>query len=223
MLLQDIPLFSELSVEELRKITKFSSLVNVEEGEYIFHEGEDFPGIYVVLKGLIKIFKISPQGKEYILHLLSKPQLFGDVPLFTGGNCPASVQALEDAALLFIPKNEFLAFLENNPKLSFKVMSGFAKRLKSITVKAEDLSLKEVINRLADYLVKEAEKTSFADEGELVIKMKLSNPTLAAFLGTIPETISRAFKKLKDNNIVVVHGREVSVKNFSVLKKLAEG
>lgn len=223
MLLQDIPLFSELSVEELRKITKFSSLVNVNEGEYIFHEGEDFPGIYIVLKGLIKIFKISPQGKEYILHLLTKPHLFGDVPLFTGGKCPASVQALEDATLLFIPKNEFISFLEDNPKLSFKVMAGFAKRLKSITVKAEDLSLKEVINRLADYLIKEVGKTESGNEGELVIKMKLSNPTLAAFLGTIPETISRAFKKLKESSIISVHGREVHVKDFIALKKLAEG
>jgi len=68
MVLTDIPLFSELSVEELRKITAISSLVNYKEGEFVFHEGEAFPGIYIVLKGLVKIFKISPQGKEYILH-----------------------------------------------------------------------------------------------------------------------------------------------------------
>lgn len=222
MVLTDIPLFSELSVEELRKITALSRLVNHKEGEYVFHEGEEFLGIYIVLKGLVKIFKISPQGKEYILHLLTRPHLFGDVPLFTGGDCPASVQVMEDSTLLFIPKNEFLQLLEDNPKLSFKIMTGFAKRLKSITVKAEDLSLKEVINRLADYIVKGIKDNGNSNYPEPFFKIPLSNPTLAAYLGTIPETISRAIKKLKDNKIIRAHERTIFVKDFEKLKKLAK-
>ena len=222
MILQDLPLFSELTVDELRELTALSSLKNYKKEEYIFHEGEEFKGIFIVLKGLIKIFKISPQGKEYILHLLTKPHIFGDVPLFTGGDCPASVQVMEDATLLFIPKNEFLQLLENNPKLSIKIMTGFAKRLKSITIKAEDLSLKEVINRLADYILKGINSNGSYNLPEPYFKIPLSNPTLAAYLGTIPETISRAIKKLKDNKIIRVHGRTIFVKEFDKLKKLAE-
>lgn len=222
MVLTDIPLFAELSVEELRKITAISSLVNYKKGEFVFHEGEAFPGIYIVLKGLVKIFKISPQGKEYILHLLRKPNLFGDVPLFTGGKCPASVRIMEDSTLLFIPKNEFLQLLKDNPELSFKIMAGFAKRLESITVKAEDLSLKEVVNRLADYIVKGIESNHNSNLPEPFFKIPLSNPTIAAYLGTIPETISRAIKKLKDSRIIRVHGRTIFVQDFENLKKLAE-
>ncbi len=222
MVLQDIPLFSELTREELRKITALSRLVNYNKDEYVFHEGDEFLGIYIVLKGQVKIFKMSPQGKEYILHLLTKPHLFGDVPLFTGGDCPASVQVLDDTTLLFVPKNEFLNLLEDNPKLSFKIMSGFAKRLKNITVKAEDLSLKEVVNRLADYIVKGIESGESKNLPEPFFKIPLSNPTLAAYLGTIPETISRAVKKLRDNNIIRVQDRTVFVKNFEELKKLAD-
>lgn len=222
MVLTDIPLFAELSVEELRKITAISSLVNYKKGEFVFHEGEAFPGIYIVLKGLVKIFKISPQGKEYILHLLRKPNLFGDVPLFTGGKCPASVQIMEDSTLLFIPKNEFLQLLKDNPELSFKIMAGFAKRLESITVKAVDLSLKEVVNRLADYIVKGIESNHNSNLPEPFFKIPLSNPTIAAYLGTIPETISRAIKKLKDSRIIRVHGRTIFVQDFENLKKLAE-
>ena len=222
MVLKDIPLFAELSVEELRKITAISSLINFKERDFVFHEGDAFPGIYIVLKGLVKIFKISPQGKEYILHLLRKPNLFGDVPLFTGGDCPASVQIMEDSTLLFIPKNEFLQLLKQNPDLSFKIMAGFAKRLKSITVKAEDLSLKEVVNRLADYIIKGIESNHNSNLPEPFFKIPLSNPTLAAYLGTIPETISRAIKKLKDSRIIRVHGRTIFVEDFKNLKKLAE-
>ena len=222
MILQDVPLFSELNVEELRKITALSSLHNYKKNDYVFHEGEEFLGIYIVLKGLIKIFKISPQGKEYILHLLTKPHIFGDVPMFTGGYCPASVQVMEDATLLFIPKIEFMQLLQKNPDLSFKVMSGFAKRLKSITVKAEDLSLKEVINRLSDYIVKGINSNGKTNLPEPFFKIPLSNPTLAAYLGTIPETISRAIKKLKDSEIIRVHGKTIFVTDFDKLKKLAE-
>lgn len=222
MILQDIPLFSELTVDELRKLTALSSLKNYKKEEYVFHEGDEFKGIFIVLKGLIKIFKISPQGKEYILHLLTKPHIFGDVPLFTGGDCPASVQVMEDATLLFIPKSEFLQLLENNPKLSIKIMTGFAKRLKSITVKAENLSLKEVINRLSDYILNGIKDNCSYKLPEPYFKIPLSNPTLAAYLGTIPETISRAIKKLRENKIIRVHGRTIFVKDFEELKKLAE-
>ena len=142
--------------------------------------------------------------------------------MFTGGYCPASVQVMEDATLLFIPKIEFMQLLQNNPELNFKVMSGFAKRLKSITVKAEDLSLKEVINRLSDYIVKGINSNGKTNLPEPFFKIPLSNPTLAAYLGTIPETISRAVKKLKDNKIIRVHGKTIFVTDFDKLKKLAE-
>jgi len=148
--------------------------------------------------------------------------LFGDVPLFTGGKCPASVQIMEDSTLLFIPKNEFLQLLKDNPELSFKIMAGFAKRLESITVKAEDLSLKEVVNRLADYIIEGIESNHNSNLPEPFFKIPFSNPTLAAYLGTIPESISRAFKKLKDSRIIRVHGRTIFVQDLEKLKKLAE-
>ena len=222
MILSEIPLFSELSVEELREITSFSRLVNYEKNQYVFHEGDEFKGIFIVVKGLVKIFKLSPHGKEYILHILRKPHLFGDVPLFTGGDCPASVQCMEDTTLLFIPKNEFMQLLEKNPAINFKIMSGFARRLKSISIKAESLSLKEVMNRLADYLIREIERNRSQSLPEPFVKLALSNPTLAAYLGTITETISRAFKKLKESGVIVTKGKTVFVKDYAMLKKIAE-
>lgn len=222
MILQDLPLFSELTVDEMRKITALGKLKNYKKDEYVFHEGEEIKGIFIILKGLVKIFKVSPQGKEYILHLLTKPQIFGDVPIFAGGYFPVSVQIIEDSKLLFVPKNEFLKLLEDNPKLSFKIMIGFAKRLKSVTVKAEDLSLKEVVNRLAGYILEGIKNSSNSDLPEPFYKIPLSNPVLAAYLGTIPETISRAIKKLKDNKIIRVQSRTVFVKDFDSLKRLAE-
>ena len=219
--LKDVPLFSELDVTEFRQITALSRLIKAAKNEFIFHEGDEFKGLYIVLKGSVKIFKISKEGKEYILHFITPPNIFGDVPLFTGGDCPADVQTLEDTTLLFVPKNEFLSLLEENPKLSFKIMAGFAARLKSLSIKAAELSLTEVINRLAGYLLKELEDSGTINLPEPHIKLNISIATLASYLGTISETISRAMKKLRDNNIIRIHGKIVFVESLEKLKELA--
>jgi len=219
--LREVPLFAELSVEDFRQIMTLSSLITFKKNEYIFHEGDKFKGLYIVIKGSVKIFKLSKEGKEFILHFISPPNIFGDVPLFAGGNCPADVQALENSTLLFIPKNEFLGLLENNSKLSFKIMSGFANRLKSLSVKAADLSLTEVINRLASYLVDEIEISGTENLPEPYIKLKISTAALASYLGTISETVSRAMKKLRDNGIIKIHGKTIFIEDMSKLKSLA--
>ncbi len=220
--LKDVPLFSELDVTEFRQITALSRLIKAAKNEFIFHEGDEFKGLYIVLKGSVKIFKISKEGKEYILHFITPPNIFGDVPLFTGGDCPADVQALQDTTLLFVPKNEFLRLLEENPKLSFKIMAGFAARLKSLSIKAAELSLTEVINRLAGYLLKELENSGNINLPEPHIKLNISIATLASYLGTISATISRAMKKLRDNNIIRIHGKIIFIESLEKLKELAE-
>ncbi|MHB8580397.1 MAG: Crp/Fnr family transcriptional regulator [Ignavibacteriaceae bacterium] len=219
--LKEVPLFSELSVDDFRQITALSNLIKVKKNDFIFHEGDEFKGLFIVLKGSVKIYKISREGKEYILHFINPPNVFGDVPLFTGGDCPADVQALEDSILLFVPKNEFLNLLANNSKLSLKIMTGFAYRLKSLSVKAAELSLSEVINRLAGYLINEIEKSGTANLPEPHIKLSISIATLASYLGTISESISRAMKKLRDNKIIRMHGKTIFIEDFNKLKNLA--
>ncbi len=219
--LRDVPLFSELGVEDFRQIMALSNLLKVNKNDYIFHEGDEFKGLYIVIKGSVKIFKLSKDGKEFILHFITPPNVFGDVPLFAGGDCPADVQALENTTLLFIPKNEFLNLLENKPKLSFKIMTGFANRLKSLSVKAAEISLTEVINRLAGYLINEIEKSGTKNLPEPFIKLSVSIAALASYLGTISETVSRAMKKLRDKNIIKIHGKTIFIEDMNKLKELA--
>lgn len=219
--LKDIPLLAELNVEDFRQITALSKLLRVQKNDFIFHEGDEFKGLYIVLKGAVKIFKISKEGKEFILHFITPPNIFGDVPLFTGGDCPADVQALEESILLFVPKNEFLNLLENNPKLSSKIMSGFAFRLKSLSIKAAGLSLTEVINRLAGYIISELDKSGNINLPEPFIRLTISVATIASYLGTISETISRALKKLRDSKIIRIHRKTIFILDIKRLHDLA--
>ncbi len=218
--LRDIPLFSALEIEQLREISKISKLKNISKNKIIFLEGDSYLGFYIVLKGSIKVFKSSEEGKEVILHIIKPPFPFADVPLFEGGNYPASAQALEDSIVLFIPKNDFIDLLGKNPSLSLKIIAGFAKRLKKMSIQIEEMTLKEVTNRLAKYLFDEIKKNGTQNLPEHFIKLTISKTTIASLLGTVTETLSRTFKKLQDEKILRVNGKTIFILDFERLKEL---
>ncbi len=220
-ILREITLFSELEIEQLKQITSICILQEMKKNTVIFLEGDAYQGFYLVLKGSVKIFKISSEGKEYILHIIKPPNPFADVPLFEGGSYPANAETLEDCALLFIPKNEFIELIKNNPSISLKMMAGFAKRLRAMSKQIEELSLKEVTNRLARYLKEETEKNGTAILPEPFLKLQISKANLAAFLGTITETLSRTFKKLQNENIIRMDGKKIFILKYSRLKELS--
>ena len=219
--IKEIPLFSELSIEQLKKISAISKIQKFTKNKIIFLEGDNYEGFYIVLKGKIKVYKSSPEGKEIILHIIKTLQQFADVPLFEGGNYPANAQSLEECILLFVPKNEFVQLISDNPEISLKVIAGFAKRLRKMSNQIESITLHEVSNRLANYLLLEIEKAGNLALPEPFVKLNLSKSTIASFLGTITETLSRTFKKMQDENILRVDGKKVFIKNISELKKLA--
>lgn len=220
--LRDIPLFSELSIEQLRKISSFSKLKSFEKRDRIFNEDECYLGFYILLKGSVKVFKLSRNGKESVLHIIRPLTAFADIPLFEGGNYPVSAEALEESLTLFIPKEKFLELIYTEPDISLKMLAGFAKRLKSIINQLEDISSKEVPNRLAKYLLKEVKTTGTENLPEPFVKLTIPKSTIAAYIGTITETLSRSFKKLQDEGVIRVNGKKIFVKDLKRLKELAK-
>ncbi len=220
--LRSIPLFSELSVEQLRKITSVSKVLEFKKNEILFNDGDIYTGFYIILKGTIKVFKISTAGKESVLHIIKPLKTFADVPLFEGGNFPAAAQSLEDSTAIFFPKEEFLKIMSEDKDISIKMLAGFAKRLRSMVNKIEDFSSKEVINRLAKYLLKEIKSNKTDKLPEPHIRLDVPKSTIASYLGTINETLSRTLKKLQDDKIIKVSGKKIFIINVKQLKKLAE-
>jgi len=220
--LRNIPLFSELSIAQLRNISSFSKLKSFTKHERIFNEDDFYLGFYILLKGSVKVFKISSRGKESVVHIVRPLTTFADIPLFEGGNYPVSAEALEECLTLFIPKEKFLELIYAEPDISLKMLAGFAKRLKSIINQLEDISSKEVPNRLAKYLLKEMETAGTENLHEPFVKLTIPKSTIAAYIGTITETLSRSFKKLQDEGIIRVNGKKIFVKNLKGLKELAK-
>jgi CRP/FNR family transcriptional regulator len=214
--IRDLPLFSALSVAELRQLMGRSAVRVYKRNEIIFMEGDSYAGLYLVLSGRVKAFKTNPEGKEQIIHLLGPREPFADVPLFIGGPYPVTAQALEDTRLLFIPRQAFLDLLHGNPEISVRMLGAFAKRLRRLVNLVESLSLKEVTARLARYLAEEAQKTS-----RTTLVLPISKANLAALLGTIPETLSRSLHELENRGLISVQGKQIVIRDQSTLQQMA--
>ena len=217
-----LPLFSELSIQQLRQLTKISQLKSFDKNEFLFHEGDFYSGFFILLKGSVKVYKITSDGKESVVHIIKPLSAFADIPLFEGSNYPANAQSLEESLAIFISKEGFLNLIRENPEISLKMLAGFAKRLKSLVSQIEDISSKEVSNRLAKYLIKEIKNAGNDKLPEPFAKLTIPKSTIASYLGTITETLSRAFKKLQNEGVIRVSGKKIFVTDLKRLKKLAE-
>jgi CRP/FNR family transcriptional regulator len=213
-----IPLFSGLSRAQAAQFQDIALEKSFGRGELIFSEGDEGNGLYIILAGTVKVFKVSPDGKEHILHIFGSGQTVGEVPVFAGEHFPANAEALKETRALFFPRPAFVALLENNPALSLKLLADLSLKLRQFTVQIENLSLKEIPARLATYLLYLSEEQGGSDQ----VMLRISKGQLASLLGTIPETLSRIFAKLSSQQLIQVEGRKIALLDPEGLKELAE-
>ena len=188
--LLELPFFSEFSIEDLHKISSFSSIKKFKKHQTIFLEGDKYAGFYIVLKGKVKAYKTSSEGQETIVHLSKPYDQFAEVPLFElSDKYPVCAEALEESELYFIPKLDFLQFGAEHPHIYFKIISGFAKKLRELTQRLESITIHEVTSRLADYLIQELESVKKTQKMLLTFELPISKASLATYLGTITETL----------------------------------
>jgi CRP-like cAMP-binding protein len=231
-LFKKVYIFSGLSDDELENVKNISRLKTYNKGDILFFDTEPYLGFYIVISGMIKIYKISKDGKEHILHIVAPYNTFAEVPLFenfgemheSDFRYPANCMALEDATqVVLIPARAFTVMLETNNKLCLKLISGFAKRLRYLNHHIEDITLKDVTRRVAGFVLTEFMRSGNGkDKGPDSIKLNISKNDLASLLGTIPETLSRTFKKLSDDGVVDVVGRKIQILDLNKLREISE-
>jgi len=138
------PLFKGLPEGHLQEIEQIAVNKYFNKDESIFFDGEKASGFFVVVEGRIKIYKVSPEGKEQILHIFGSGEPFGEVPVFSGQQFPANAQAIEKSRLLFFPRTLFVDLISRNPALALNMLAVLSMRLRRFTVQIENLSLKEM-------------------------------------------------------------------------------
>ena len=210
-------LFKGLPENQLKEIEHIAVNKRFNKGELIFSEGDDGIGFFLVASGLIKIFKVSSEGKEQILHIFGPGEPFGEVPVFSGQQFPASAEAITETRLLFFLRTAFVDLLSSHPSLALNMLAVLSQRLRQFTVQIENLSLKEVPGRLAAYLIYVAD-----EQGEDSISLNISKGQLASLLGTIPETLSRIFTRMSNQNLIEVKDRTIRLLDRERLEELAE-
>lgn len=213
-----IPLFEGLPAEQVEDIAAIVEEPVFRKGQSIFSEGDEGIGFYVVASGRVKVFKLSPEGKEQILHILGPGEPFGEVPVFAGQHFPASAEALEESRLFFFPRASFVRLIRKNPGLALNMLAVLSRRLRVFASLIEDLSLKEVPGRLAAYLLYLSNK----DRGATDLELTITKGQLASLLGTIPETLSRILGKMSAQGLIETDGRKITLLDPEGLATLAE-
>jgi CRP-like cAMP-binding protein len=217
--LSQVDIFNGLSLKQLDEVSRIVSDKEYKKGELVFSEGDDGIGFYIIISGRVKVYKVSPEGKEQIMHIFNPGQPFAEVPVFEGSRYPANAEVMDNSRLFFFPKKDFVKLIHDNPSLAMNMLASLSQRLKQFSNLIESLSLKEVPGRLASYLLYLSDKNGSIDEFELDI----AKSQLASFLGTIPETLSRIFTKMTNKELVRINGPQIVILDRTGLEDLAEG
>jgi CRP-like cAMP-binding protein len=217
--LSQVDLFKDLTVEQLDEISRIVSDKEYNKGQLIFAEGDEGIGFYMVIRGRVKVYKVSPDGKEQIMHIFGQGQPFGEVPVFEGSCYPANAEAMETSRLFFFPKKAFVNLIHENPSLAMNMLASMSQRLKQFSHLIESLSLKEVPGRLASYLLYLSDRNGSIDDFELDI----AKSQLASLLGTIPETLSRIFTRMTSRELIRINGPQITILDRAGIEDLAEG
>ncbi|WP_243030773.1 Crp/Fnr family transcriptional regulator [Thermus altitudinis] len=204
--LKQVPLFRDLALEDLRALEQETRARRLKRGEVLFLEGEPVQSLFVVEKGLIKVYKLDPEGrKQVVLHLEGPGRVLAEVALFLDRpTYPASAEALEESQVLAIPKERFFQLVEARPPLARALIRYLARRQGQLLHLLDRLVFHEVRERLCEYLLER-----FHQEGQGFPLP--TNPELAALLGTIPEAISRNLGQLYRQGLIRLKGRTVEI------------
>jgi CRP/FNR family transcriptional regulator len=216
-ILRRASLFAGLDDAHLDQLLSRGGTRRFVAGQTLFRQGEPARGLYVVLRGRVKVFKTSPKGREQTLMLMGPGEPVGEVAVLSGEAYPATAEGFEEGEAFYIPRQAFLDLVTKEPEVAMRLLAALSARLRSFAALIEDLSLREVAERLAAHLL------ALATEGgeTQTVELEISRTELSAAVGTVPETLSRAFRQLAKDGVVETRGRQVVIKDRVLLERAA--
>ena len=216
--LRSCPYFTGLGDEILAELVPGLRLIRYERGEVIFWQDEPCPGLQIIERGMVKLFKLSPQGRELIVNIFKEGATFAEVPVFDGGANPVNAAALEESDIWQLDTVEIRSLLQKHPEMSKQIMLNLAKNLRMMVGIIEEVSFYQVTQRLARLLSQmSAEELSGSDV------TRLTQDQLAARLGSVREVVARALRELERSGAIRVDRRQIQIIDERVLKQWGEG
>jgi len=219
--LETSDLFEGISPRQKNSLLEISRTRRSPKNSLLFSQGEAAGGFFLIVTGRVKIFKVSAEGKEQILHIFGPGEIVGEVPVFSGRDYPASAVTLMESELLYIPREGFLRLAADQPQILLNMLATLSRRLRTFTVQIERLTLMEVASRLAEVLLEIAGRAGPGQQD--VADLKVTKGQLANQIGTTPETLSRSLQKMSRKGMIRVNRSRVSILNREALQELATG
>ena len=209
--------FSCVDSASLLSLARFSKSKIFNKGEMIFSEDDKAEYLYILADGAVDLVKSVSSGKEHLVRSVGKGEMFAEAAMFSGDSYPATAVAKVKSQLFAINKKDFIAFIEKHPDASLKIMGTMARLLRHLNLKLAEVSLGSVSSRLAGYLL-----LKFGEYGDREFPLDLKKKDLAFKLGTIPETLSRIFKKFEVEGIISLDGKLIKINKIDMLRSLGE-
>ena len=211
-------LFLGLSPADLNAIAEITVVKPLDKGDYLFREGDTAHGFYVVQKGAINVHRVNAAGKEQVIHIFRAGESFAEATLATLVGYPADARAVESSQVLLVQKSGFLGLLKRQPELALRMLASMSLHLRVLVGQLEDMTLKDVETRLANWLLKRCPDPG--SENPVTIELRTTKRVLAAELGTVSETFSRTLAKFREQKLLSVKGKVVTVLSPVRLKAL---
>jgi len=208
--LKTLPYFKALGDDDLARLARTVIERGYEKDKVVFLEGEPCQGLCIVHEGSVKIYKLSPEGREQILSYVRPGDSFNEVAVFDGGPNPANVMAAEATTLWIVPRAAIIDLIQKNPQVALAVIQNLGARLRHLVGLVEDLSLRQVTARLAKLLLETATTGGHA----------LTQQEMAARLGTVREMIGRSLKQLESRGLIRTERGRIVILDREGLEKL---
>ncbi len=207
--LRSCQLFAGLPALDLQAIADCAVIKSLNKGGYLFRQGDPSHGFYVVQRGALNVHRVNALGREQVIHIFRAGESFAEGTLGTEAGYPADARAVEPSQVLLIQKNGFLALLRRQPELALLMLSSMSAHLRILVGQLEDLTLKNVETRLANWLVKRCPDPQ--RQQPVNIELTITKRVLAAELGTVSETFSRTLARFRQQKLVAVKGKTLIV------------
>ena len=217
--LRKVPIFSDLSDSDLKKISEKMISRLYEKGKMILLEQSQGETFFIIISGVVKVTRLSDDGREVILAILGESDFFGEMSLLDGEGRSANIVANEKSEVVTLSRSDFLDCLQKYPKIAIALLEELAVRLRKSDQHIESLSLSDSEQRIGITLIRLAEELGTIKQGDVNVKNLPYQQDIANMAGTSRETVSRTLKLLETKNLLKRDGRNLTIYKFDLFRQ----
>lgn len=214
-ILSQCPMFRHVTGASAVRLAAMARVCHFAKDTQIFRQGTPPPGVYIVASGLVRVYKLSANGKQHILHLVGRGSTFAEVAAIGNFPVPAFAQAVEDSTCVLLPQADFLRALQEDHQLCLQLLGSLAGWVRHLVGLMEDIVLRDAAGRVAKYLLEHCTKTATL--------LPIAKKDLANHLNLTSETLSRTLRRLDDAGVIIQSEAGIAIANREELELIIEG